>query len=447
MNTPNSQRNITTNATPDISKLTYEYILPDFSGDPDSIQLPNKSELLFLGKSNLIAIRRMVRRVEKDIKEKLEQLKTERNAMTNATPQDLQNYSLNSPQDAVTKMKAQLGDKDAEKAYQEKISRPYDGSNKVMCNWHGGALSYLQTVDNLSAEEWKELTEQKAKLAGTCGFGRFVAQWCQMAPCSEKCGIMCPACAKKIRKENGEIVIEQCKHHEICIMADQPFSDQECILTQGDEKTLQSCRDYLRKQVGVWKRRKSLAARYIDKLTRAIELAENKPVFAIFRKEIASGAKPTISGQHGETTWMPMSSVVVLMGSPHVYTGFDNAMRDKTKAIMHLAKKDAGENLYPILTVFRSDMSRTIDPFAIEQEVELPYLREHDDYCDLWARLSCSTYIEYDVAVSEWQKAFEMTCEMLDTAERARQAVQRVVDKSITVRQILETFPQDKQDN
>lgn len=269
MNTGNTQNpSIPTNI--DYGKLTREYLLPDLHNcDPDGVTLPKVAELMVLGQNNLYEVRRICRKMEREIVEKANLAMFSERALEAAEQFDFVRY---------------ISHQEIETYTESELQELREKGVTSMCDWHGGALAEQWAADKLPPDEHKQRCKELAQKSGKCRYGEMVAEWCPLAPYPQGCEYGCKKCAVPPEIGNPDSKAKYCQHRQDCLMAEQPFLDKPCVLAHGDEATRQSCLAYLRAQGGLWQRRRAKIREYISLLTAAMRLADkNVPLAPIWR--------------------------------------------------------------------------------------------------------------------------------------------------------------------
>ena len=360
---------------------TPDYFFPDFINcDPDQIILPSFDEMMFLGQENLREIRSYMRGEERKAKNMLVEATAIRDYMSNITLHDLQHAVSPSEIDSGHYIEAEL-------------LSSHENGHVVMCDWHGGAtqecLQLFSTMNDKSTETIKATNAQIDQLIKEhhhCRYGEFVAKWCARTPKCESSATLCAfhssdivpiivaGKTQPIEAHKAEVV-KACPHYHECMEATQPYLDQPCLLANGDEATLQSCRDYLSATVQLWSKRVKLLAKYIGQLSAAIKQAESKPLFANWRRD---------------TNWTYLSRI----SSPVVYVRFPTAVGRINQFLSNhppkLQKMDSIAVEYADTYHFHS----ISDPLLCTVD-ELLYLLEHRDYLEkVWVDWSLANYME-----------------------------------------------------
>lgn len=297
--------------------------LPDLvAQDPVSVVLPTIDELVPFGKGNLEVIRRRYRQQEREIIRLLCDDNSAYSFLGLINADDLQHYI--SMREISTHSKQEL----------EKW-KSVDGKHVKMCSW--------------KARGDKDLR---------CAYGKCIAAYCPVNPeAAHGCESLNTQADKKAF---GADIWRK----------DFPFADTPCVLTS--DETIAEYREAILGHVIELHEKLKLVRVYTKYLTKAIELTEEKPLFATFR---------------GTDGWVNPNDMVVLLKPTNDWDDPTLQFTEKRVTKAHFDEAVMGIFYMENLVTVTSDSSEELYPIRqpnLLRKDELKYLRKHKDYLELW---------------------------------------------------------------
>ncbi len=314
MNT--NKTNATINQSPE---LNFQHFLPDFvNQELKTLKLFTIDELQKFGKANLEVLRQYHRKWERKIVDNLDiKLKIMFCVLGSSESIDMFNKVV-----SIREMKTQ-----SKKELEE--WRRNGGGHTRMCGWKSFGENCL-----------------------SCQYGPFVAMWCQMNPqTSYGYSPFIP-----LKEQMDDTLLRQ----------EYPFSDQPCLLTTNED--LESCKEFLQTQEKVLKKKVKLVRQRIDCLTKAIDLAEEKPVFTNWRD-------PEKWAKNGDEV------IVYYIDETTHNERFEKAFVINTD-FNPIAPGFRTDNLLVALPKVQMSFSALYPTIYLQEEFE--YLCKHEDYLSFW---------------------------------------------------------------
>lgn len=299
-------------------RKNFRFFLPDFiNQEIEKLQPFTIEELLPFGKANLEEMRRYHRKAEKRLAEVVQ-------ASLNTSISNLSSVS------SVEELSSMLS------LYELAVTPPAiiqswkadGGRHTVMCDWKSRGEGCLD-----------------------CRYGKFVAMWCEMN--TQKTFSYSP-----FVRPNEQI-------DEVMVQQEYPYANVPCLLST--EEKLNACKEFLVAKGTEVRERIKLARQRIDRLTTAIDVAEEKPRFTVYRDA---------------NNWVRTGETVIAL-----HEQFTDEGLEFRKALV----ADTKFNLPPIfrfdtiLVLFPKNAItfQVFDPTILRPE-EFDYLRKNEEYLDLW---------------------------------------------------------------
>lgn len=271
-------------------RMTHDYFCPQVSTIDEMPKIPTVDELIFLGKNNITAIRECLRHEEDKVRKQLASAQKALSYLKQATPELLK----------------------ADHASDDGI---------IHCSWHG-----------------RQSDMSDSRKPFSCEFGKDIADWCEKNP--HPCdGRQCfkldedfartlggvhthiggtlngivptfqstfveeiepivrrfPRIMRRMRvffNPKSRFIKSECKYHSICSTA-EPFAHQKCVFNSVDQKTLDSCLEFLQNRIDPLKTKLDFVAKYMHNITEALKSApEYQPLLSSNAYVALSEAKP-----------------------------------------------------------------------------------------------------------------------------------------------------------
>lgn len=300
------------------SRENFRFFLPDFvNQEIEELQPFTIEELLPFGKANLEEMRKYHRKAEKKLTEVVQ-------ASLNMSVSNLNSVS------SVEELSSMLS------FYDIAVTPP-----AIVRSWKANGGRHTVMCD------WKSHGEECLD----CRYGKFVAMWCEMN--TQKTFSYSP------------FVRPQEQIDEVAIQQEYPYANVPCLLTT--EEKLSACKEFLATKATEVRERIKLVRQRIDRLTAAIDLANEKPRFTVYRDA---------------QSWVQIGETVIALCEQPADAG-----SEFRKALV----ADTKFNLPPIfrfntiLVLFPKNAItfQVFDPTILRPE-EFDYLRKNEEYLDLW---------------------------------------------------------------